>query len=48
MPQSLPFYFVNQVSFTFLFLFICIYIMSRYILPAFLELYVVRMYITKL
>ncbi|CAO1638550.1 unnamed protein product (mitochondrion) [Parajaminaea phylloscopi] len=48
MPQSLPFYFVNQASFTFLGLFLVIYIMSRFILPAFLELFVTRMYITRL
>nr|YP_008994146.1 ATP synthase subunit 8 [Jaminaea angkorensis]AGJ71977.1 ATP synthase subunit 8 [Jaminaea angkorensis] len=48
MPQSLPFYFVNQASFTFLFVFVTIYVMSRFILPAFVELFVVRMYITRL
>jgi len=48
MPQLLPFFFVNQISFAFVGLFVMIYIMSRYVLPAFLELFVTRMYITKL
>ncbi|KAF7846092.1 hypothetical protein BT93_L5268 [Corymbia citriodora subsp. variegata] len=48
MPQLLPFYFVNQMSFALLGLFIVIYVISRFILPAFIELFVTRMYITKL
>lgn len=48
MPQLLPFYFVNQFSFTLLGLFAILYVMSRYILPAFVEVFVTRMYINKL
>ena len=48
MPQLLPYFFVNQLSFSLLGLFVVIYIMSRFILPAFTELFVTRMYITKL
>lgn len=48
MPQSLPFYFVNQATFAFLGLFLVIYIMSRFVLPAFVELFVTRTYITRL
>jgi F-type H+-transporting ATPase subunit 8 len=48
MPQLLPFFFVNQMSFALLGLFIVIYVISRFILPAFTELFVTRMYITKL
>ncbi|RYX78155.1 hypothetical protein EON69_00120 [bacterium] len=48
MPQSLPFFFVNQATFTFLGLFLVIYVMSRFILPAFLEVFVCRTYITRL
>lgn len=48
MPQLLPFYFVNQLSFALLGLFIVVYVMSKFILPAFTELFVARMYITKL
>ena len=48
MPQLLPFYFVNQLSFAFLSLCALIYIFSKYILPLFTYNQVVRMYITKL
>ena len=52
--SSLPFYFINQVSFIFLAggifspearLFVVIYIMSRFILLAFIELFAICMYI---
>ena len=48
MPQLLPFYFVNQLSFAFLVLITMVYVFGTYILPAFAELFVKRMYITKL
>lgn len=48
MPQLVPFYFVNQLSFVLFGLFVLIFLFSRYILPAFVELNVVRLYITKL
>lgn len=48
MPQLIPFYFVNQISFTFLTLLALIYVFSKYILPLFTYQQVVRMYITKL
>ena len=48
MPQLIPFYFVNQVSFTFLTLLILIYVFSKYILPSFTYQQVVRLYIIKL
>lgn len=48
MPQLVPFYFVNQISFTFLTLLILIYVFSKYILPSFTYQQVVRLYITKL
>ncbi|MBC9708939.1 hypothetical protein B8W95_11560 [Staphylococcus pasteuri] len=48
MPQLLPFYFVNQLSFAFLVLITLVYVFGTYILPAFVELFVTRMYITKL
>ena len=34
MPQLVPFYFVNQVTFAFIILLLLIYIFSKYILPA--------------
>lgn len=48
MPQLIPFYFVNQLSFSFLTLLALIYLFSKYILPLFTYQQVVRMYITKL
>ncbi|CCO27443.1 ATP synthase subunit 8 (mitochondrion) [Rhizoctonia solani AG-1 IB] len=48
MPQLLPFYFVNQMSFSFLTLIALIYVFSKYILPVFTFQQVIRMYITKL
>ena len=33
MPQLVPFFFVNQIAYNFLFLVIIIYIFSAYILP---------------
>jgi F-type H+-transporting ATPase subunit 8 len=48
MPQLIPFYFVNQLSFSFLTLLTLIYLFSKYILPLFTFQQVVRMYILKL
>ena len=48
MPQLIPFYFINQLSFSFLTLLVLIYGFSKYILPLFTFQQVVRMYITKL
>lgn len=48
MPQLIPFYFINQLSFSFLSLLALIYVFSKYVLPLFTLQQVVRMYITKL
>lgn len=48
MPQLEPYFFINQISFTFLILLSIIYIMSKYILPYFTYLAVIRSYITTL
>ena len=48
MPQLIPFYFINQLSFSFLSLLALIYLISKYILPLFTYQQVIRMYITKL
>ena len=48
MPQLVPFYFINQLSFSFLTLMALIYVFSKYVLPLFTYNQVVRMYITKL
>lgn len=48
MPQLIPFYFINQLSFSFLILLALVYLFSKYILPLFTFQQVVRIYITKL
>nr|YP_010130194.1 ATP synthase F0 subunit 8 [Clavaria fumosa]QPZ51096.1 ATP synthase F0 subunit 8 [Clavaria fumosa] len=48
MPQLIPFYFLNQLTFSFFILFLLIFIFSKYILPSTTYQQVIRMYITKL
>jgi len=48
MPQLVPFYFINQVSFAFVLLIITVYICSKYILPRFVRLFISRIFISKL
>ena len=48
MPQLIPFFFINQLSFSFLTLLILVYVFSKFILPLFTFQQVIRMYITKL
>ena len=48
MPQLIPFYFLNQLSFLLLTLIALIYIFSKYILPSYTLQQVIRNYITKL
>lgn len=48
MPQLIPFYFLNQLSFAFLTLLTLIFVFSKYILPLFTLQQVTRMYIVKL
>ena len=48
MPQLIPFYFLNQLSFSFLVLAVLWYVFSKYILPVFTVTQVARMYIVKL
>lgn len=48
MPQLVPFYFVNQVTFAAFLLLIVIYVFSKYILPRFVRLFLARTFISKL
>lgn len=48
MPQLIPFYFLNQLSFSFLTLLVLIFVFSKYILPLFTLQQVTRMYIVKI
>ena len=48
MPQLIPFYFLNQLFFSFISLFVIVYILSKYILPLFAYQQVIRTFIVKL
>jgi len=48
MPQLVPFYFINQVTFAFILLVVLIYVFSKYILPRFVRLFITRIFISKL
>lgn len=48
MPQLVPFYFINEITFGFIVLIIMIYLFSKYILPKFIRLYLGRTFIIKL
>jgi len=48
MPQLVPFYFINQVTFAFFILVIMIYVYSKNILPKFIRLFISRIFISKL
>jgi F-type H+-transporting ATPase subunit 8 len=45
MPQLVPFYFLNQLSFAFLLLMILLYVASKYILPNFMLVQSARMFL---
>ena len=48
MPQLTPFYFLNQLSFLFLTLLALIFVFSKYILPLYFSLQVIRMFLSRL
>nr|YP_010119129.1 ATP synthase subunit 8 [Erysiphe necator]YP_010119206.1 ATP synthase subunit 8 [Erysiphe pisi]YP_010689742.1 ATP synthase subunit 8 [Erysiphe quercicola]QQY98350.1 ATP synthase subunit 8 [Blumeria graminis f. sp. tritici]QQY98149.1 ATP synthase subunit 8 [Erysiphe necator]QQY98227.1 ATP synthase subunit 8 [Erysiphe pisi]WBR75368.1 ATP synthase subunit 8 [Erysiphe quercicola] len=48
MPQLVPFYFINQVTFAFVLLPVMIFVLSKYILPRFVILFISRLFISKL
>lgn len=48
MPQLIPFYFINQVTFAFILFMIMVYIFSKYILPRFVRLFLTRVFISEL
>ncbi len=48
MPQIIPFTFMNQISITFLALFILVYVFGKFLLPVMPLTFVTRLYITKL
>ena len=48
MPQLVPFYFVNQVTFAFTFLTVLDPNWSSYVWPRFVRLFISRIFISKL
>ena len=48
MPQLIPFFFVNQVVFTFVILTLLVYTFSKFVLPKFVRIFLSRIYIKKL
>lgn len=48
MPQLVPFYFINEVTFTFITLLVLIYLFSKFLLPKLILLFTSRSFITKL
>ena len=48
MPQLVPFYFINQVTFAFVIIAIMVYLLSKYILPKMVSLFTTRISIKKL
>ena len=48
LPQLVPFFFVNQASYSFLLLVIIIYLFSKYILPRFVRLFKTRIFLKTL
>lgn len=48
MPQLVPFYFMNEVMFAFTIIVLIIYILSKYILPRVVRLFLSRIFINKI
>nr|QCL17430.1 ATP synthase F0 subunit 8 [Graphis scripta] len=48
MPQLVPFFFINEVLFTFVLLILIIYMFTKYILPKFIRLFTTRILLKKL
>ena len=48
MPQLVPFYFINEVVFAFSIIVITHYILSKYILPRIVNLFISRIFIAEM
>jgi len=48
MPQLVPFYYMNEIGFGLIILITTIYILSKYILPRFVRLFLSRSYFLSL
>lgn len=48
MPQLTPFYYMNEIVFAFAAIVLVLYILSKYILPRIVRLFLSRMFINKI
>ncbi|KAH8836199.1 ATP synthase F0 subunit 8 (mitochondrion) [Drechmeria coniospora] len=48
MPQLTPFYYMNEIVFAFSVIVLVLYILSKYILPRIVRLFLSRMFINKI
>nr|YP_006460464.1 putative ATP synthase, subunit 8 [Lachancea kluyveri]CCG06534.1 putative ATP synthase, subunit 8 [Lachancea kluyveri]CCG06542.1 putative ATP synthase, subunit 8 [Lachancea kluyveri]CCG06550.1 putative ATP synthase, subunit 8 [Lachancea kluyveri]CCG55091.1 putative ATP synthase, subunit 8 [Lachancea kluyveri]CCG55099.1 putative ATP synthase, subunit 8 [Lachancea kluyveri] len=48
MPQLVPFYFLNQLTYGFLLITVLLVLFAQFFLPKILRLYVSRLFISKL
>jgi F-type H+-transporting ATPase subunit 8 len=48
MPQLVPFYYMNEVIFAFAVIVFILYVLSKYILPRIVRLFLSRMFINKI
>lgn len=48
MPQLTPFYYMNEIVFAFTVIVLVLYLLSKYILPRIVRLFLSRMFINKI
>nr|YP_009254053.1 ATP synthase F0 subunit 8 [Hypomyces aurantius]YP_010043391.1 ATP synthase F0 subunit 8 [Cladobotryum mycophilum]ANC62739.1 ATP synthase F0 subunit 8 [Hypomyces aurantius]QPD06686.1 ATP synthase F0 subunit 8 [Cladobotryum mycophilum] len=48
MPQLTPFYYMNEIVFAFAIIVVLLFILSKYILPRIVRLFLSRMFINKI
>ena len=48
MPQLVPFYYMNEIVFSFGLIVLILYILSKYILPRIVRLFISRVFIDKI
>lgn len=48
MPQLTPFYYMNEIVFAFAVIVLVLYLLSKYILPRIVRLFLSRMFINKI
>ncbi|MBE3091819.1 MAG: hypothetical protein IMZ42_05915 [Candidatus Atribacteria bacterium] len=48
MPQLVPFYYMNEVFFTFALIVGILYVLSNYVLPRIVRLFISRLFIQKI